>query len=96
MKVIIDISEEFYEYICGLSTVEPYMRISDIIRKREHISSKLIRSIVNGVVVSDDVNKIQEQLRKARKKAKRWKRKYLELRYKVDHSETESDKHERM
>ena len=84
MKVIINISEEFYEYICDSSTVEPNMRISYMTRIRERISSELIRSIVNGAVVSDDVNKLQEQLRKARKKAKRWKRKYLELRYDLD------------
>ena len=40
----------------------------------------------NEIIVSDDTItiKLQEQLRKARKKAKRWKRKYLELRYKLD------------
>ena len=84
MKVIIDISEEVYEYICDSATVEQNMRISYIIRKRERISSELIRAIVNGEVVPDDVIKLQEQFRKARKKAKRWKRKYLELRYKLD------------
>lgn len=36
---------------------------------------------------ADDPDKLQEQLRKARKKAKRWKRKYLELRYKLDRTE---------
>ena len=45
---------------------------------------------------ADNTDKLKEQLRKARKKAKRWKQMYLELRYKVDHSETESDKHEQM
>lgn len=45
---------------------------------------------------ADNTDKLREQLRKARKKAKRWKQMYLELRYKVDHSETESDKHEQM
>ena len=89
MKVIIDISEEFYEHICNSSTIEPYMRISDIIRRREHISSKLMKAIVNGEVVSDDVNKLHEQLRKARKKATRWKRKYLELKYELDEAKTE-------
>ena len=34
---------------------------------------------------------LQEQLRKARKKAKRWKRKYLELRYELDKAEREVD-----
>lgn len=89
MKLLIDISEEFYEYICDSSTVEPNMRISYITRIRERISSKLIRAIVNGAVVSDDVSKLQEQLRKARKKARRWKRKYLELRYELDKVESE-------
>lgn len=32
---------------------------------------------------------LQEQLRKARKKAKRWKRKYLELRYDLDKAKRE-------
>ena len=40
---------------------------------------------------ADSTDKLMKQLRKAREKAKRWKRKYLELRYKVDHSETESE-----
>lgn len=37
----------------------------------------------NAIIAPDDTITIelQEQLRKARKKAKRWKRKYLELRY---------------
>lgn len=45
----------------------------------------------NEIIFPDDVVtiKIQEQLRKARKKAKRWKRKYLELRYKLDKAESE-------
>lgn len=36
-----------------------------------------------------NTDKLKKQLRKARKKAKRWKRKYLELRYKVDKAENE-------
>ena len=36
-----------------------------------------------------NTDKLQEQLRKARKKAKRWKRKYLELRYDLDKAESE-------
>ena len=96
MKVIIDISEESYNYICDTYTEELNMRISYIIRKREHIASELIRSIVNGAVVSDGVNKLQEQLRKARKKAKRWKRKYLELKCKVDSAESEDGNYEQM
>ena len=45
----------------------------------------------NEIIVPDDATtiKLQEQLRKARKKAKCWKRKYLELRYKVDKAESE-------
>ncbi len=45
----------------------------------------------NEIIVSDDTITIelQEQLRKARKKAKRWKRRYLELRYKLDMAESE-------
>ena len=45
----------------------------------------------NEIMFSDDANtiKLQEQLRKARKKAKRWKRKYLELRYELDKVESE-------
>ena len=39
--------------------------------------------------VADNTDKLKEQLRKARKKAKRWKRKYLELRYKVDKKESD-------
>ena len=39
--------------------------------------------------IADDTDKLQEQLRKARKKAKRWKRKYLELRYELDKAEME-------
>ena len=44
----------------------------------------------NEIIVSDDTVAIelQEQLRKARKKAKRWKRKYLELRYKLDNAKS--------
>jgi len=43
----------------------------------------------NEIIVSDDTITIelQEQLRNARKKAKNWKRKYLELRYKLDNDE---------
>ena len=37
----------------------------------------------------DNTDKLNKQLRKARKKAKRWKRKYLELRYKFDKAESE-------
>ncbi len=88
MKVIIDISEESYKYICDNSTEESNMLISDIIRKRESISSELMKSIVNGEVVPDDVTTFQEQLFEARKKAKLWKQMYLELRYKVDKSES--------
>lgn len=45
----------------------------------------------NEIIFPDDIITIelQEQLRKARKKAKRWKRKYLELRYKLDKVESE-------
>lgn len=45
----------------------------------------------NEIIVPDDTItiKLQEQLRKARKKAKRWKRKYLELRYELDKVESE-------
>ena len=45
----------------------------------------------NEIIFPDDANtvKLQEQLRKARKKAKRWKRKYLELRYELDKAESE-------
>ena len=52
----------------------------------------------NEIIVSDDTITIelQEQLRKARKKAKRWKRKYLELRYKLDKAERERDQYEQM
>lgn len=32
----------------------------------------------------DNTDKLMKQLHKARKKAKRWKRKYLELRYDLD------------
>lgn len=32
---------------------------------------------------------LRKKLRKARKKAKRWKRKYLELRYELDKAESE-------
>ena len=38
---------------------------------------------------ADNTDKLMKQLRKARKKAKRWKRKYLELRYGVDKAESE-------
>ena len=38
---------------------------------------------------ADNTDKLKEQLRKARKKAKCWKRRYLELRYKVDKAERE-------
>lgn len=44
----------------------------------------------NEIIVSDDVDKHQEQLRKARKKAKRWKQKYLELRYDLDKAKTDN------
>ena len=64
MKVIIDISEESYKYICDNSTEESNMRISDIIRKRESISSELMKSIVNSTVVSDDVNMVIKALEK--------------------------------
>ena len=59
MKVIIDISEESYKYICNNSTEESNMRISDIIRKRESISSELMKSIVNSTVVSDDADALE-------------------------------------
>lgn len=36
---------------------------------------------------ADNTDKLKEQLRKARKKAKNWKRKYLELKYKLDKAE---------
>lgn len=39
--------------------------------------------------IADNTDKLKEQLRKARKKAKRWKRKYLELRYELDRAESE-------
>jgi len=39
--------------------------------------------------IANNTDKLQEQLRKARKKAKRWKRKYLELRYELDKAESE-------
>ena len=44
----------------------------------------------NEIIVPDDtiIIKLQEQLRKARKKAKRWKRKYLKLRYDLDKAKT--------
>ena len=38
---------------------------------------------------ADNTDKLKEQLRKARKKAKRWKRKYLELKYKLDTARSE-------
>ena len=41
--------------------------------------------------ITDNTDKLQEQLRKARKKAKRWKRKYLELRYELDKAESEDN-----
>lgn len=40
---------------------------------------------------ADNTDKLKEQLRKARKKAKRWKQKYLKLRYKVDKAESEGE-----
>ena len=39
--------------------------------------------------IDNNTDKLKEQLRKARKKAKRWKRKYLELRYELDKAESE-------
>lgn len=43
----------------------------------------------NAIIVSNDTTiELQEQLRKARKKAKRWKRKYLELRYELNMAES--------
>lgn len=46
----------------------------------------------NEIIFPDDTVtiKLQEQLRKARKKAKRWKRKYLELRYDLDKAKTDN------
>lgn len=46
----------------------------------------------NAIIAPDDTItiKLQEQLRKARKKAKRWKRKYLELRYDLDKAKTDN------
>ena len=38
---------------------------------------------------ADNTDKLKEQLRESRKNAKRWKQMYLELRYEVDHSESE-------
>lgn len=45
----------------------------------------------NAIFFPDDTVAIelQKQLRKASKKAKRWKRKYLELRYELDKAESE-------
>lgn len=38
--------------------------------------------------IADNTDKLKEQLRKARKKAKRWKRRYLELLYMLDKTES--------
>jgi len=43
------------------------------------------RNLLNDT--ADNTDKLMKQLHKARKKAKRWKRKYLELRYKLDNEE---------
>lgn len=52
----------------------------------------------NAIITPDDTTTIelQEQLRKAWKKAKRWKRRYLGLRYKLDKTESDGDQHEQM
>ena len=49
-------------------------------------------SSLEYIILQREVESLQEELkdtyqslRKARKKAKRWKRKYLELKYKLDH-----------
>ena len=39
--------------------------------------------------IADNTDESRGQLRKARKKAKRWKRRYLELKYKLDKAESE-------
>jgi hypothetical protein len=38
----------------------------------------------------DNTDKLRKQLSKARKKAKRWKQKYLELRYDLDKAKTDN------
>lgn len=40
---------------------------------------------------ADNTDKLKEQLYKERKRAKRWKQMYLELRYKVDMAESEDN-----
>lgn len=40
--------------------------------------------------ITDNTDKLKEQLHKARKKAKRWKRKYLDVKYELDKAKTDN------
>ena len=84
---------EYLEKIDDISS-DPEIKffVNDTVYDVGYISSDGIIFGVNrnsSNDTADNTDKLMKQLRKARKKAKRWKLKYVELRYELDKAESE-------